>query len=207
MKSDTLLLADVVENFRNMCINVYELDPVHFLTAPGLAWQASLKKTDVKLELLTDPDMLLMVKEGIRGGMCHAVHRYAKGNNKYMKDYDENEESSFLVYLDANNFFGWPMSQKLPVCGFKWIEDLSEIDEDFIKNYNENSDIGYFLDVDVEYPKELYDLQGDLPFSPGRMKINKCSKLVLICTIKKLCCSHKNFKIRLNAWFKTKKGS
>ena len=96
VQSDTLLLADVFENFRNMCIKVYELDPAHFLSAPGLAWQACLKKTDVKLELLTDFDMLLRVEKGIRGGICHAIHIYAKANNKYMKNYDEKEESSYI---------------------------------------------------------------------------------------------------------------
>ena len=105
-----------------------------------------------------------MIEEGIRGGMCNAVHRYAKANNKYMKNYDKKEESSYIQYLDANNLYGWAMSQKLPVDGFKWIEDVSEIDEDFIRNYDENSDIGYFLKVDIEYPKELHDLHSDLPF-------------------------------------------
>ena len=90
----TLLLADVFEDFRNKCIEIYELDPAHFLSAPGLTWQACLKKTEVKLELLTENDMLLMVEKGIRGGMCHAIHRYAKANNKYMKNYDINKESS-----------------------------------------------------------------------------------------------------------------
>ena len=89
VQSDKLLLADVFENFRNMCIKVYELDPALFLSLPGLAWQACLKKI-VKLELLTDYDMLLMVEEGIRGGICHSIHRYAKANNKYMKNYDKN---------------------------------------------------------------------------------------------------------------------
>ena len=107
VQSDTLLLGDVFENFRNMCIKVYELDPAHFLSAPGLAWQACLKKTGIELELLTDPDMLLMVEKGIRGGICHAIHRYAKVNNKYMKNYDKNEESSFLEYLDANSLYGF----------------------------------------------------------------------------------------------------
>ena len=103
VQSDTLLLTYVFENFRNMCIRVYELDPAHFLSLPGLAWQACLKKTNVKLELLTDYDMLVMVEEGIRGGICHAIHRYAKANNKYMKNYDKNKESSYIQYLDANN--------------------------------------------------------------------------------------------------------
>ena len=133
VQSDTLLLSDVFEIFRNMCIKVYELDPPHFLSAPGLAWQACLKKTDVKLELLTDPGMLFMVEKGIRGGICNVILRYAKANNKYMKNYDENEESSFLEYVDANNLYGFAMSEQLPVNGFEWMEDLSKIDVDFIK--------------------------------------------------------------------------
>ena len=102
VQSDTLLLAGVFENFRNMCIKVYELEPAHFLSAPALAWQACLKKTEVKLELIRDPDMLLMVEKEIGGGLCHATLSYAKGNNKYMKDYNT-EEKSFLHYNDANN--------------------------------------------------------------------------------------------------------
>ena len=130
VQSDTLLLADV---FRNMCIKVYELDPAHFLSAPGLAWQACLKKTEAKLELFTGVDMLLMVEKGIRRGICHAMHRYAKANNNCMKDYNKDEEESFLEYLDANNLYGWAMSEPLPVDGFDWIKDLSKTDEDFIK--------------------------------------------------------------------------
>ena len=106
VQCDTLLPADVFENFRDKCIEIYGLDPAHFLSAPGLAWQACLKKTKVKLELLTDIDMLLMVEKGIRGGICQATHRYAKENNKYMNDYDKNIESSYLMYLDANNLYG-----------------------------------------------------------------------------------------------------
>ena len=101
VQSDTLLLADVFENFRDKCIEIYELDPAHFLLAPGLAWQAWLKKTEVKLELLTDNDMLMMLEKGIKGGMCHVIYRYAKANNKYMNDYDKNIESSYLEHLDA----------------------------------------------------------------------------------------------------------
>ena len=105
VQSDTLLLADIYENFRNMCLNIYELDPVYFVSAPGLAWQACLKKTEVKLELLTDYHMLLMIEEGIRGGICQSVQRYARANNKYMKNYDKSIESSYLTYLDANNLY------------------------------------------------------------------------------------------------------
>ena len=128
VQSDTLLLADVFENFRDMCIKEYELDPAHFLSLPGLAFQAYLKKTNIKLELLTDYDMLLMVEEGIRGGICHSIHRYAKANNKYIKNYNNNEESSYIQYLDANNLYGWAMSPKLPVNGFKWT-DNNEIND------------------------------------------------------------------------------
>ena len=106
------------------------------MSAPGLAWQACLKKTGVNLELLTDIDMLLMVEEGIRGRICHTIRRYAKTNNKYMNNYDESIESSYLMYLDANNLYGWAMSQKLPVNGFKWVKQkkLSKFYEEFIKN-------------------------------------------------------------------------
>ena len=119
LKSDTLLLADVFENFRKMCLKLYHLDPVKFLSAPGLAWQAALKKTEVKLELLTDIDMLLMVEKGITGGTCHAIHQYAKANNKYMKDYDKNKESSYHKHWDVTDLYGWEMLQKLPVNNFE----------------------------------------------------------------------------------------
>ena len=169
-----------------MCLKEYELDPAHFLSSPGLASQACLKKTNIELELLIDYDMLLMLEEGIRGGICHSIHRYAKANNKYMKNYNNNEESSYIQYLDANNLYGWEMSKKLPVNGFKWT-DTSEtsalarnniINEEFIKNYNENDKKGYIFEVDIKYPKKLHDLHSDLPFLPERMEINKCKKLV-----------------------------
>ena len=92
-----------------------------------------------------------------------------------MENHDENEESSFLQYLDANNLYGWAISELLPVNGFDWIEDLSKIDEDFIKNYDKDSDKGYIPQVDVKYPKNLHDLHSDLPFVPERMKIDKCN--------------------------------
>ena len=194
VQSDTLLLADVFENFRDKCIEIYELDPAHFLSAPGLAWQAYLKKTGVKLELLTDNDMLLY-ENGTRGGMCHATYRYAKANNKYMKNYDKDIESSFLEYTDANNLYGWAMCKKLPVHNFKWIEkdDISKFDEKFIKNYDGNGDKGYILEVDIEYPKNLYTLHSDLTFLPERMKINKCIKLA--CTVQ----DKENYAIHISA--------
>ena len=206
LQSDTLLLADIFENFRNKCLEVYELDPAHFLSLPGLAWQACLKKTNIELELLTDCDMLLMVEEGIRGGICHSIHRDAKANNKYMKDHNKNIESSYIQYLDANNLYGWAMSQKLPKNNFKWVEDTYIINEELIKNYNENSYKGYILEVHVKYPKKLHDLHSDLPFLPKKMKIDKCKKLVCDLRNKKKYVVHiKSLKQALNHGLKFKK--
>ena len=203
VQSDTLLLADEFENFRNMCLKTYELDPAHFLSLPGFAWQACLKKTNVKLKLLTDYDMFLMAEKGIRGGICHSIYRHAKANNKYMKNYDKNKESSYIQYLDANNLYGWAMSQKLPVNGFKWVNN--EINEEFIKNYDENSDKGYILEVDVKYPRKFHDLHSDLPFLPKRMKIDKCKKLVCNLRNKKKYVVHIKSLQALNHGLKFKK--
>ena len=108
----------------------------------------------------------------------HGIHRYVKANNKYMKNYNEDEELSYIQDLDANKLYASAMSQKLPLSSFKWVKNVSKIDEDFIKNYDEDGDIGYFLNVDIEYPRELHNLHSDLPFLLERMKINKCNKLV-----------------------------
>ena len=170
-----VLLANVFETFRDMCLKHYSLDPVHFYTAPGLAWKACLKKTGVRLELLTDQDMLLMFKRGIRGGITQAVHRYASANNKYMGDlYDTNKESSYLQYLDANNLYGWAMSQSLPTSKFKWVDikpsQISALTASTIK--------GYLLEVGIKYPTDLHDSHNDLPFMCDKMKRNKVEKLV-----------------------------
>ena len=181
VRSDTcliLLLADVFENFRNACLSNYELDHAHFVSLPGLAWQACLKKTNVELDLITDYDMLLMIEDGIRGGICHAIKRYAKANNYYMKHYNKNKESSYIQYLDANNLYGMAMSKKLPITGFKWIVDISGIDENFVKSYNKNSGKGYILKVDVDYPRELQNLHCDLPFLPKNIVVNNSKKLI-----------------------------
>ena len=136
-----------------------------------------------------------MIEKGIRGGICQAKHRYAKANNKYMKNYDKNIESSHIEYLDTNNLYGWAMSQKLPVNDFKWVkqEELSKFNEDFIKNYDENRNIGYFFEVDIDYPKELFDLHKDLSFFLERKKVNTVEKL--ICDIE----DKKNYVIHIRA--------
>ena len=192
VRSDTLLLADIFENFRQSCLRNYELDPAHFVSLPGLAWQACLKKTNVELELLTDYDMLLMVEEGIREGICHAIQRYAKANNKYMNDYDRKKKPSYIQYIDANNLYGKAMTEKLPVRGFRWMDDISKIDEDFVKDYNKNDNKGYILDVDVDYPNKLQNLHSDLPFLPERMIINNTKKLV--CNLN----DRKNYIVHIN---------
>ena len=151
------------------------MDPAHFYTAPGLAWKACLKKTGVRLDLLLDPDMLLMVERGIRGEITQSVHRWAAANNPYMGvEYKLSEPTRYLQYLDANNPYGWAMSQPLPTGGFKWVD----IHPDEIGELVNHNDRRYLLEVDVAYPKELHDYHNDLPFMCGRMTINRVEKLV-----------------------------
>ena len=173
-----MLLADVLNNFQIKCLEIYVVDPAHFLSPPGLAWQPALRKTEVKLDLSTDINMLLMVEKGIRGRICHAIHRSAKTNDKFMKDYDKNKESSYLKNCELNNLYGWAMSQKLLLDGSKWVENSSQFNKYFIENSNEYSDEGYFAEVDVQYPEKLHDLHQELSILHERMKIEKVEKLV-----------------------------
>ena len=129
VQSDTLLLAAIFKNFQNMCIETYELGPAHFLSTLGLAWRAALRKIKVRLDLVTDVNMLFMVEKGIRGRIFHDW--YAQANNKYVEDYDQNKKSSYLKNLDVNSFHGWAMSQKLLVNNFKWVEETSQFNEKF----------------------------------------------------------------------------
>ena len=153
----------------------YSLDPAHFYTSPGLAWEACLKCTGIKLELLTDPDMLLMFERGIRGGITQAVRKYTAANNPYMGDkYDPNENTTYLQYLDANNLYGWAMSRPLPAGGFRWVD----VNPNEISELATRTDKGYILEVDVSYPKELHNPHNDLPFMCERIEVNGVEKLV-----------------------------
>ena len=167
---DVLLLADVFENFRDICIKNYKLDPAHYYTVPGLAWDAALKVTKVELELLSDIDMLLMVKKGIRGGVSMISNRYGQANNKYMgKGFIKRELSKYITYLDANNPYGWAMSKPLPTHGFKWMK-VSELE-----TWENHSCI---LEVDLECPRSLHDLHSDYPLAPEQIEVNKVGKLI-----------------------------
>ena len=177
LKTDTILLANVFESFRSICMKNYGLDPAHFYTASGLAWKACLKKTGIRLELLLDPDMLLMFERGIHGGITQSVHRWAAANNPYMEEYDSNKPTNYLQYLDANNLYGWAMSQPLPTGEFKWIK-CDEDSKDLVERFAGEKDYGYLLEVDVSYPKELHHLHNDLPFMCTKMKINGVEKLI-----------------------------
>ncbi|XP_067211627.1 uncharacterized protein [Linepithema humile] len=167
LKTDVLLLANIFQNFRNMSIKSYGLDPAHYYTLPGYTWDAMMKYTRVKFELLTDIDMVLFVERGIRGGLSQCSNRYAAANNKYMPSYDPSEPSSYLMYYDVNNLYGWAMCQPLPYAKFRWVDD--------VKNFNvmsvaSDSATGYVLEVDLEYPVNLHDAHTDLPFCPTRDK-------------------------------------
>ena len=169
LKSDVLLLADVFENFRDLCLENYKLDPAYYYTAPGLFYDACLKKTKINLELLTDPTMHLMIENGIRGGISMISHRHSIANNKYMEKYDPTKKSKYIMYLDANNLYGHAMAQPLPTDGFRWM-DLDELE-----NWK---DMPSILEVDLEYPTELHDLHNEYPLAAERLTIGKVDKLV-----------------------------
>ena len=172
LKSDILLLADVFENFRKTCLEYYKLDPCHFFTSPGLSWDAMLKMTKIKLELMTDIDMFQFIEKGLRGGISYIANRYGKANNKYMKEYNEKVPSKYIMYLDANNLYGWAMSQYLPTGGFRWMTQ-KQIDKINLAKYKEDSEKGLILEVDLEYPEDLHDLHNDYPLAPEKVKVTE----------------------------------
>ena len=172
LKSDILLLADVFENFRKTCLQYYKLDPSHYFTSPGLAWDAMLKMTNIKLELMTDMDMFQFIEKGLRGGVSYIANRYGKANNKYMQGYDKKLPSKYLMYLDANNLYGYGMSQYLPTGGFRWLTE-KEIRSLNLANYKDDSKKGLILEVDLEYLKELNDLHNCYPLAPEKVKVTE----------------------------------
>ena len=174
-----MLLADVFESFRDLCLKIYGLDPVYYFTAPGLSWDACLKMTDIQLELLSDPNMLLMFEKGIRGGISIISNRYGEANNKYMKGFNKKKLKKILMYLDANNLYGFAMSKKLPTHGFKWLsggEMENLFNNQVVQEWEKTPCI---LEVDLEYPENLHDLHNDYPFCPERVKCkNGVEKLI-----------------------------
>ena len=164
LKTDILLLTDVFENFRKTCLTYYKLDPLHYITSPGLAWDAMLKMTGINLELITDVDMQLFIEKGLRGGISYIAHRHAEANNKYTRNYYLDILISYIMYLDANNLYGWAMSQPLPYGNFKWVEANSVI--------HKRKGIGHIYEVDLEYPEELHDLHNDYPCAPEKIKVS-----------------------------------
>ena len=179
-ETDVLLLADVFENFRNLCLKIYGLDPVYYYTAPGLAWDACLKMTNINLELLSDPNMLLMFEKGIRGGISMISNRYGEANNKYMGNrFNKNKLSKYLMYLDANNLYGCAMSEKLPIHSFKWLTsgEMEKLFNNRVVQVWEKTPC--ILEVDLEYPENLHDLHNDYPFCPERVECkNGVEKLI-----------------------------
>jgi hypothetical protein len=170
LKSDVLLLSDVFEAFRLMSLNKYKLDPVHYYTLPSLSWDALLKLTKVKLDLISDPEIYLFLENNIRGGVSMISKRYAKANNPFVDGYDETKPNTWLVYLDANNLYGYSMQQSLPQSNFRFLsdEEISQLDLDTVAD---ESSKGYILEVDMAYPKELHDSHNCYPLAPEKLKI------------------------------------
>ena len=168
--SNVLLLTDVFENFRKTCMQYYKLDRSHYFTSPGLSWDGMLKMTNIKLELMTDVDMFQFIEKGMRGGVSYITNRYGNAN-KYMKEYDEKAPSKYFMYLDANNLYGWAMSQYLPTGNFKWMTDkeISKIDQG---EYKANGKKGLIQEVDLEYPQGLHDIHNDYPVTPEKVKVS-----------------------------------
>ena len=171
-RTDVLLLADIFETFRETCRRQYGLDPAHYYTAPGLSWDALLKKTGEELKLLTDYDQHLFIEKGMRGGISMASKRYARANNPRIEGYDPKKPNSHILYLDANNLYGWAMSQALPTGGFRWVEDCDELAKNIVDVPADGPE-GYILEADLEYPPELHDEHNSYPLAPERMVIQK----------------------------------
>ncbi|XP_052209209.1 uncharacterized protein LOC127812725 [Diospyros lotus] len=170
-KTDVALLAAVFESFRNMSLREFQLDPAHFFSTPALTWMAAQKMTKASIELLDDIDMILMIESGIRGGVSCAMSRYAKANNASCPSYDSSSDTSYLAYLDVNNLYGFALSQPLPIGEFEWVDNFNAAVE-LIRNNKVNDNVGYILDCDLTYPKELHDDHNDFPLAPERLAVD-----------------------------------
>ena len=168
LRTDVLLLADVFENFRKAAMATYGLDPAHYYTLPGYSWDCLLKCTNTELEQIIEPDMYLFIEKGLRGGISMVSHRHAQANNQYMENYNNEEPTSFIQYLDANNLYGWAMSQAMPTGGFQWVEFTEKLLETPADATN-----GYILEVDLAYPHELHPAHNDYPLAPEKLTITK----------------------------------
>ena len=189
LKTDVLLLADVMTEFRKTCKKTYGLDALHYYTSPGLAWDAMLKYTEIELDLISDSDMYLMIEKGIRGGVSSIMERYSKANHKYLDDYDPEKPSQHILYLDANNLYGWAMSKPLPHKNFRWMN------HDELKDWRSELCI---LEVDLKYPKELHDPHNEYPLAAERLWVNKVEKLIPNLNDKtKYVLHHENLKMYL----------
>lgn len=162
MQTDVAQLADVFENFRELCLGQYGLDPAHYLTAPGLAWDALLKKSGAELELLTDYDMHMFIENGMRGGISMASKRHAKANKPYVPGYDDSLPSKHLIYLEA---------KPLPIRKFRWSNKMFGEEEIIALGPNEAK--GYILEVDLEYPRELHEAHNAYPLAPEKKQVQK----------------------------------
>ena len=168
LKTNVVLLADVFQTFRKTCIVSYKLDPLHYYTAPGLSWDALLKHTNIDLELLTEMDMHLFIEKGMRGGISMVSKRHAKANNPHTADYNPEKENNYIMYYDANNLYGWAMSQSLPYSDFKW--KARNKDGKFDKRQKGK---GWILEVDLEYPKHLHKLHNNYPLAPEKLSVKE----------------------------------
>ena len=167
LKCDVVLLADVFEAYRKSSFKNYKLDPCHYFTSPGFSWDAMLKMTGVSIECFKEgqEDMLELIENNMRGGISMISTRYAKANNKYMKDYNPKDPSSYIMYLDANNLSGWAMSQPLPVGNYEW-EKAEDFNEDCIRNLKHDVNKGFIFDCDLDVPEELHDYFNEYPLAP-----------------------------------------
>jgi len=169
LKGDVLLLADVFERFRNVCMSIYQLDPAHYFTAPSLSWDAQMKMTGAKMELLTCPDKHMLIEKGMRGGIATISHRYARANNKYLKNYNPNEKSSYIINLDANNLYGYSMTEPLPISDFECAPERLcyeiEMNNEKLLELGDDDPIGFLLKVDIEIPHSIHNKMNDYPIA------------------------------------------